>query len=585
MRQPARRVVPLSVAVLLLALLALWLGIPLAAPKTTGTESGPASPAGPAGPTLAPAPLQLIPIQELRLNLTGEPETIDPSRVSWDNQIVVVLQAFEGLLGYNQDLTLRPLVARDLPSVANGGVSPDLRTYTLHLRHDKRWSDGRPVTARDFEYSLKRLLSPKLNAEYAPLYYAIEGAREYNTAAPGSPRLKEMEANVGVHALDDYTLQLKLVEPWAAFPQLLALWPAVPLRQDVIGQYGESWTQPGHYLGNGPFRLIEWTSHDHLTLAADEGYVGIKPKLQKITMAMEPDPQADLAAYLRGARDIVAVSTADIARAMADPATSQELMRYPDLAVSGLRLNPARPPFDNPKVRQAVATAIDREAFVRQIGNGVGKPAYSWIPPGMPGHDPTLGYHFHLNPAAARQALAETATPNGLGNGREMPPLVFSYANNSQGAGMADFVKDQMSRHLGLSVEPGPLLPRAFQQAVARGDYQMVWFAWGTNYPDPDPRSWIRGLFAAEADNGAASFGNPALDDMARRARVEPDEHRRLLMWAEAHRMITDDATFVFLSYRENLALVKPRVKGLKPTAMDGRFPGRYFYNEVYVGE
>lgn len=584
MRQHARRAASLSVAFALLAGLILWLGIPLAAPKTTETGSIFSSAGEQSSSPASPRP-RLARSQVLRLNLTGEPETIDPSRVSWDNQIVIVLQVFEGLLGYNQDLTLRPSVAQELPSVANGGISPDLRTYTLHLRHDKRWADGRVLTAHDFEYSLRRLLSPKLSAEYAPLYYAIEGAQEYNTARPADPRLKELEAGVGIRALDDYTLQFKLVEPWAAFPQLLALWPAMPLRQDIIGQYGDNWTQPGHYLGNGPFRLAEWSYNDHITLAADEGYVGEKPKIEKISMAMEPDPDADLAAYLRGERDITVVPPADMAKAMAEPALRQDLLRYGDLAVTGLRLNPGKPPLDNPKVRQALATAIDREAYVQQIMNGVGKPAYSWIPPGMPGHDPTLGYHLHFNPAAARQTLADAGLVGGLANGKEVPPIRFSYANTDQGTQMAEFLKGQLTQNLGLKVEADAMTPRSFQQTAIKGDYQMIWTGWGTNYPDPDPRNWIRGLFAAETENDAAVVGSQAVNDLAKRARAEPDEQRRLLMWAEMHRMITDDANLIFLSYRENLALVKPAVSGLEPTAMDGRFPGRYFYSQVYIRE
>jgi oligopeptide transport system substrate-binding protein len=377
-------------------------------------------------------------------------------------------------------------------------------------------------------------------------------------------------------------LQIALLEPWAAFPHLLALWPAVPLRQDVLERHGERWTHPGYYLGNGPFRMTDWTYQDQITLASNENYVGDNPRLQKITMTMTGDPSAELTAYLRGEQHIVSLPPGDAVRVLAVPSFRPELLRYGDLATLGLRLNPAKPPFDNPRVRQALALALDREALVRQVWDGLGRPAYGWLPPGMPEYDPELGGRHRQDVAAARRILAEV----GLGNGESSQPLVYSYANTGSGPGhrLAAALKGQLGQHLSLGVEPTAMSPRSFRDALARDDYQMTWFGWAADFPDPDPRSWVRGLFPTDGASDAL-FADPALEDLARQARSEPDAARRLELWRAVQRLLADEATLLFLYHRENVALVKLTVKGLKPTPLDGRFPGRHFYRDVYFAE
>jgi len=141
------------------------------------------------------------------------------------------------------------------PAAATGyDVTPDGKTYTFHLRPDGRWSDGQPVTASQFEYSWKRILDPQLAAEYASFYVdaGIVGADDYNSGKVATP------GNVGVHALDDLTLEIDLTQPFGPLPDLAALWVAVPERPDIIGANPTSWTQdPSTYIGNGPNLMVK----------------------------------------------------------------------------------------------------------------------------------------------------------------------------------------------------------------------------------------------------------------------------------------------------------------------------------------
>jgi oligopeptide transport system substrate-binding protein len=201
-----------------------------------------------------------------------------------------VRQVFEPLL--RVDANLRPPQCYD--------VSPDGLVWTFHLRSDGRWSDGEPVTAKDFAYSLHRLLDPETAAQYADFFLSAGVA--------------------DVRALDDRTLEIQLSEPFGPLPNLVALWIAAPLRQDVVECYGEDWArEPETYVGNGPFVLSEWVHQDHMTFVPNPRYHGPQPSLRKMTFLMVDNDGTDYAAYRNGERDWALVPDADVVAVSSDP--------------------------------------------------------------------------------------------------------------------------------------------------------------------------------------------------------------------------------------------------------------------------
>src|SRR5579884_2384233 len=175
---------------------------------------------GGAYPALAQQPPQVLTVNFLQ----GEPDNIDPNRSSYDTEATVIRQVFEPLLRFDQNLQPQPAAA------SSYDVSPDGKTYTFHLRPDGRWSDGQPVTAQQFEFSWKRILDPSLGAEYASFFVdaGIVGADDYNSGKVANAD------NVGVHALDDLTLEIDLNQPFGPLPDLAALWVAAPERPDIV---------------------------------------------------------------------------------------------------------------------------------------------------------------------------------------------------------------------------------------------------------------------------------------------------------------------------------------------------------------
>jgi oligopeptide transport system substrate-binding protein len=516
--------------------------------------------------------------QILRVNLSGEPSQIDPNRASWANERSVIAQVFNGLLGFNQDLSVKAVVAKEIPTVSNKGISADGLTYTFKLRTDVTWSDKKKVTAKDFEYSIKRLFDPDLAAEYASFFFDIVGSEAYYSSGEKTAAEKTtLKDAVGVKAKDDYTLEIKLAQPRPVFISLMSLWPVYPVREDIITQFGDKWTEPPNYIGNGPFILTEWVHQDHMTFKPNPNYWWTKPILTEIKYLMIADVNAELAAYKNNELDFGRVPTGTEKATMADPTLSKEILRYAELTTFAFQFNVTKAPFDNKLVRQAISCAIDRDAFVYNVRAGVGQPALSWIPPGMPGYDPELGKEYTFNSTKAKDLLAQA----GYADVTKLPQIKFSYSDTAGNRTIAQFLQGQMKDNLGVDIVLDPMETKSFQQLVNSEGHQWAWFGWGADYPDPD--NWLPELFGTDAGNNHTAYSNAAFDELATKAKSELDNPKRLQMWADAQKMVIDDAPIVPIFYRERFVLMKPWVKGLKPTGMDGQLWGDMFYGDVYL--
>ena len=232
----------------------------------TATPAGTSSvfPTATAVPTATPIPTATTPPPVsgplLRANLGGEPNTLDPHLASSLLEFSVLRQISEGLLGFDKDLNLIPLVAAEVPTVGNGGISEDGLTYTFNLKEGLIWSDGQALTANDFEFSFKRILSPEIAGPYSSFFSAVQGGEEYMMAGEADESAKTaLRDALGINATDAATLVIDLAAPNPTFLQKLALVAGSPVREDVIDEFGPAWTEAGNFVGNGPY--IKTTSH------------------------------------------------------------------------------------------------------------------------------------------------------------------------------------------------------------------------------------------------------------------------------------------------------------------------------------
>ncbi len=521
--------------------------------------------------------------QTITLNLGGEVNTIDPNRASWSNERSVIMQCFDGLLAFKPDLSLTPMVAKEIPTVENKGISVDGKTYTVKLKTNVTWSDGKKVTAKDFEFSIKRMLNPDLAAEYASFYFAIVGAEAYYSATDKTDAEKAtLKDAVGVKAKDDYTLEIKLNDPLPTFVQLLALWPVYPLRQDIIEKVGENWAQPDatgampNYIGNGPFVLKEWVQQDHYIFIRNENYWGTKPTLTQITFKEITDANVALAAYKNNEIDQSGVPGGTEKSTMADPVLSPEIVRYAQLTTYAFQFNVTKAPYNNKTLRQAIATAIDRNAYVDKVRGCVGHATTSWIPPGMPGYDDTLGSEYSFNPTKAKELLGQA----GYSDPKTLK-IKFQYANTGANPTIAQFLQGQMKDNLGIDLVLEPMETKAYSALFNAKQFDWGFTGWGADYPDPD--NWLPQLFGTNAGNNKTGYSSAEFDALAAQALKELNNTKRLQLWADAHKLVVSDCPMVFVFNRETFVLKKPWVKGQTTTGMDGQIAGDMFLRNVYI--
>ncbi len=567
--------------------------MPTAAPVSTPTTAPTVDTRATPFPTVATAVPTVVPTaappeptapaladkQEFRANLGGEPTSLDPQRAGSALDFSTIRQAFRGLLGFSPDLGLEAVSAAEVPTVENGGITEDGLTYTFRLRDDVTWSDGEPVTAGDFEYSIKRLLNPEVAAPFTALYLAIGGALEYNSAGDQDAAARQaLRDLVRVEATGGLTLRVTLERPSPTFLQKMALVPVYPVRRDVVEEFGDSWTEAETYVGNGPYVMTEWVHQDHITFEINPEYWGPTPTLTKITYRMITDVNAEQAAYRNDELDLASVPPGTERAVLDDPSLGQEVVRSPELFSLGIFLNLNEPPFDNLKVRQAFATAIDRAAWIDSVKNGVGQPATSWLPPGLPGYDRRLGGEYTFDPQRAGQLLAEAGFPDGDG----LPSISLTHVTAGDQPVMAQFIQAQLKENLGVDVGLDPIDPAIYgQRVVGARQFQMTPFGWIADYPDPE--NFFVLLFVSGAPINVSSYSSSEFDRLAGLAATELDQGRRVELWKQAHEILVQDVPVVFFFYGERLFLKKPRVDGLAVTSVDGVIPGDTRLTEVFL--
>jgi oligopeptide transport system substrate-binding protein len=494
----------------------------------------------------------------LRVNLGTEPPGLDWHTATDSNSFDVVSNLMVGLTQYTNELKAAPSCAESWEVLDNG------KRYLFHLKDSIKWSDGKPVTAHDFEYAWKRLLNPDTAAQYAFFLYDIVDAREFNTG-----KIKNAD-ELGIKALDDRTFEVRLRKPAAYFIYLTAFCSSFPVRKDVVEKWGNRWTEPAHIVTNGPFKLTKWQHEYKIELTANELFHEGVPKLKKIKMFMVPEASTAFALYENNELDFIdnrSFATPDVERYKDSP----DYKNFPLLRANYLAFNVSKKPFTDVRVRRAFAMAIDKSVFPRILRRGE-RPASSWIPPALAGYAPDSGLPF--DPAAARKLLAEAGYPDGKG----FPKPELLYPSRDDARLTVEATQDELKRNLGVEIGLVNMEWKVYLATVRKDAPPMYRNSWGADFPDPET---FMNLFTSYNGNNDSHWSDPAYDKLIERAEAELDPKLRADLYRQADRMLCREAVPLVPTYlaTQNI-MVKPWVKGIAINPLDLQF-----FKTVAVGE
>lgn len=489
----------------------------------------------------------------------SEPETLDPHLATGQPEHHLFSALFEGLvapLPENPD-------ANGPGAAARWEHSPDFVTWTFHLQPDGRWSDGRALTADDFAYAYERILTPALAADYASMLYPLQNAEEFNQGKTAD------FSKVGVRVLDDHTLQFTLKGPTPYLPSMLKHYTWFPVPRHAIERAGKMtdrdtrWTRPGNLVGNGPFRLKEWRFTHSITVERnphywDAGFV----KLNEITFIPIPNAGTEDRAFNDG--QIHVTQTIPLDKVPLYRTTRKdEYHEDPLLSVYFYRCNVTRKPFDDRRVRKALALAIDRDSLINNVLRAGQKPALGFTPPGC-GEGYATPEVLRFDPAEARRLLAEAGYPDGRG----FPKFDILINTMESHRTIAEALMAMWKQHLNLPVTVLNQDWSVYLKSQRELDFGVCRAGWVGDYLDPFT---FLGIWRTGDGNNNTGWSNPRYDDLLTKSGLEGDPVKRMAMLREAEELLLDEVPILPIYWYVHAYLLKPEVRGWRPSLLEHR--------------
>jgi oligopeptide transport system substrate-binding protein len=495
-----------------------------------------------------------------RRALGQDPETLDPARITDTYGRAVSQQIFDGLVQFDQTLTVKPALAEFWRASRDG------LTWTFELRKGVKFHHGREVVADDVVYSFSRLLDPRTKSSAAELFLNIKGAREF---AQGRARTVS-----GLVALDRHTVQVTLNEATVPFVTVIPVGQAKIVPRDLVEAQGAAFgAQP---IGTGPFKFLRWERGKEIALGANPDHFDGPPKISRLVYRVFPGDQRDAMhdEFLKGNLEDAPVPLRAERRGLAGDA-SHIYVRRPMISVRFYGFNTRFKPLNDRRVRRAIVYAIDRETIVQNVFYGQNTFARGILPPGMLGFNPDLvGYPFDRQ--KARELLAEAGYPGGRGLA---PITIWS------GTRRDDILREheQIKRSLaavGIPVEfqYNTNWP-AFSKMVDEGKLPIFLYAWYADVPDPD--NFLAKLFHSRSPRNFFGYANPVVDDVLASARLATDPLARVERYRKAEQLILDDAPLIPVFHHTYERLFQPYVRSVEVNGLgDPYIPFRKIWLE-----
>ncbi len=486
--------------------------------------------------------------QVLHIGNKDEPADLDPQINNANSTGTILGSLFQGLVALSNDgQTVLPGMAE------RWEVSGDGLTYTFHIRDNARWSNGAPLSARDFLDSFLRILDPQVGCEDAGYLFPVKGARDFLEGRSSDP------ATVGLSAPDARTFVIRLNHPAPYLLVLLTNFPLYPVYMpslDANGgrrQRGGAWTRPGALVSDGPFVLSEWRPNAYIRVVRNPNFWDAgRVRLREVWFYPTDDENAEERAFRAGQLHVTArLPKSKVAVYEAEhPA---ELHLLPTDRTTYLTFNVSRAPFTDARVRMAFSLAVDRESLVRAALGRLGTPAHSLVRPGLGGFTP--GKRFEFDPEHARRLLAEAGHPGGAG----IAPVEFTL-NGSTGVtvAVAEVLQQMWAQNLGVRVTLVPVEFKVYLSTLREKQFQVLLDSW---FSAPDPHDILELLVTGDPDNDAGA-SDRAYDEAVGASDSAAGPQGRYAAFDLAEAINGREAYYAPIYFSNQGILVHPSVRG-----------------------
>lgn len=503
--------------------------------------------------------------QVLHLSNGSEPESIDPHIVTGVPEHNVISALTEGLV------TEDPVDLHPVPGMAESwDISEDGTVYTFRLRDNAKWTNGESVTAQDFVRSFQRILTPSLASKYAYMLFLMKNAEPYNKG-----ELKDF-SQVGARAIDDRTLEITLNNAAPYFLSLLNHYTWFPVHLPTVEKYGNAddrgnpWTKAGNFVSNGPFRLKEWRISDVMIVEKNPDYWDANTvRLREIHFyPIESIETQDRAFRNGGTHNTYEMIPAKIEQYQKE---SPELVHIdPYLGSYFYRINTQKKPFDDVRVRRALAMAVDRESIVKNVTRGGQMPGNYFTPPNTAGYTTTARIPTDLE--QAKKLLAEAGYPEGKG----FPKASIIFNTNESHRAIASAIQEMWRKHLNIEVELINQEWKVYLDSQRNGDYFLSRAGWIGDYVDPNS---FMDMWTSWSQQNQTGWSTDVYDELIAQAGKTGDAEQRLEYFQQAEEILMAEAPIIPIYIYTRVYLLDPAVKNWNPTILD-HHPYKHLYLE-----
>ncbi len=497
--------------------------------------------------------------QVAHLNLNTEPPSLDPRQAIDTTSGIVLNMLFEGLTRFDANGTPEPALAERIE------ISEDGRTYTFHLR-ESQWWNGDPVTAADFVETWKDTLSPNFPSSYAYVLYPIRGAQ---AAKEGRLPVDAIHAKV----LDNRTLQVELDDPTPYFLELLSTFSFYPLPRSIV-EDNRGWANDAgdSFVGNGPFKLVEWQHGDEIVVERNPLYwEADHVKLDRIILSMVEDPATELNMFENGELDWAGdpLSIGLPTDALPHLRETGQLKAELTAGVYYYNFNTKMPPLNNAKIRKGLSLAINRKAIVENISQGGQIPALGFVPTTMP-FDQKPFYSDH-NVELAQKLFQDGLDELGIILD-ELPVFQLSFNMGETHLKIAQAIQQQWRETLGIKTELSGSEWKVYLNSLSQHDFMIGRLSWIADYNDP--MTFLE-IFLDGGASNAAQWVNPTYIGLIKQASRTLDPQARQNLLLEAEGLLLDEMPIAPIYFTSNVYLQSDRLQGVVLTPL-GRIDFRW---------